>query len=74
MEATAILEFDLPEQEESLRAAVDGWKWKLVAEHMANFLRNKLKYAELSDDEDAAFTEAREELFREIEDMELTLL
>lgn len=74
MEAHAVLEFSLPEQEESFRSAVDGWKWKLLAEHLSGFLRSKLKYAELSDDEDSAFTEVREEMFREMEDLNLTLL
>lgn len=73
MEANAVLEFSLPEQEESFRSAVQGERWKLLADHMANFFRNKMKYAELSEGEYSAFEESREELFREMEELSLML-
>lgn len=60
----AALQFDLPEEREEHRAALDGWKWKSVAEQMDNYLRNRMTYEDLTDEQDAAFDAAREELRR----------
>lgn len=42
-------------------------------DEMNNYLRSKLKYADLSDEQDAAFDAAREELFRLLKQWDLTL-
>lgn len=60
----ALLRFDLPEELEEHQTALDGWKWKAAVEEMGEYLRSKLKYEDLSDEQDAAFDAAREELFR----------
>ena len=40
----AILEFDLPEDEELFQAADKGMDWALLVWHIAQFIRNKIKY------------------------------
>lgn len=42
-------------------------------DEMNNYLRAKLKYADLSEEQDAAFDAAREELFRILDNWKLTL-
>ena len=44
--AKVIIEFDSLEEAEDLKSALDGYKWKLVAWEMQQYLRNKLKYAD----------------------------
>lgn len=41
-----VLEFNLPEEEQQFRAAVDGGKWQVVVTDMDEWLRQKCKYAE----------------------------
>ena len=43
----AILEFNLPEEEEQFNAANKGMDWALVAWDMDNILRDKLKHGKL---------------------------
>lgn len=45
----------------------------MVVEAVADVLRAKLKYADLSEGEDALLDEVRSEMFREMEDLKLTL-
>jgi hypothetical protein len=40
----AILEFDLPEDEELFQAADKGMDWALLVWHIDQFIRNKIKY------------------------------
>lgn len=39
-----ILEFDSIEEQEDVRTALDGYKWKLVAWDLDQYLRGQLKY------------------------------
>ena len=40
----AILEFNLPEDKEEFDVASRGMDWALVAWHIDDFIRNKIKY------------------------------
>ena len=40
----AILEFNLPEDKEEFAVASRGMDWALVAWHIDDFIRNKIKY------------------------------
>jgi len=40
----AILEFELPEEEEQFNAANKGMDWALLVLHIDQFIRNKIKY------------------------------
>jgi len=40
----AILEFNLPEEEEQFNAANNGMDWALLVLHIDQFIRNKIKY------------------------------
>ena len=58
----AILEFDLPEDQESFDAANRGMDWALVAWDMDQLLRNKLKYEEHVHDTRKTLEEIRKTL------------
>ena len=69
----AMLRFDLPEESEEHQTALDGWKWKAAVDEMSSYLRSELKYEDLSDEQDAAFDAAREELFRILNHWDINL-
>ena len=58
------LEFDGTEEQEEVRTALDGWKWKLVVWDLDQELRSKSKYASDKDDPNVieAYYKLREEL------------
>ena len=58
----AKLEFNLPEDEEEYRNAINGADYKLALEDMDNYLRGRLKYEELPEDVHKALQEARDKL------------
>ncbi len=62
--AEVILKFDSVEEAEDLRSAIDGWKWKMVAWDLDQYLRNKIKYNDdsLSVEVLDALEKVREEL------------
>lgn len=62
----AILEFNLPEEQEHFEDAANGWKWSHAMWQLDQFLRTKVKYASDDAHEESinAFAEAREELHR----------
>lgn len=47
----SILEFDLPEEQDEHRVALDGYKWKCAMEELDQYYRGIVKYG---DDEIAA--------------------
>jgi len=69
----AMLRFTLPEESEEHQLALDGWKWRIVAEEMDNFLRNKLKYEALTEEDDALYQSVRDELQSLIDNQGLAL-
>ena len=58
----AILEFNLPEEEEQFNAANKGMDWALLAWDMDNILRDKLKYGKLLPNTRAELEEIRDTL------------
>jgi len=59
----AILEFDLPEETEDFQYAVKGSHFACVIDELDNFLRAKLKYEELTDEQDACYQAVRDKLW-----------
>jgi hypothetical protein len=53
--------------------ALDGWKWRMVAEEMDHFLRNKLKYEDLTEEDDEIYQSVRDELQSLIDNQGLAL-
>jgi hypothetical protein len=70
-EMKATLEFDLPEAEAQLKNALDGGKWRAVVEDLAQELRNKIKYGELTQERADAYAEMRDYLYESMEDLNL---
>jgi hypothetical protein len=70
---TATLTFTLPEEQEEFYLAAKGADWRCVVEDMSNWLRSKLKYEELTPEQDAAYEEARKHLFSILEERGLQL-
>lgn len=59
----AVLEFNLPEDQDDFDTATNGWKYRSVLCDIDNFLRSKLKYEELPPGEDSGYEKARAELW-----------
>ena len=62
----AILEFNLPEEQEDFEDATNGWKWSHAMWQLDQFLRTKVKYASDDAHEEAinAYQDARDALHR----------
>ena len=71
----AILEFNLPEEQEQFEEASNGWKWSHAMWQLDQFLRTKVKYASDDAHEEAinAFQEAREQLHRILNEQNLEM-
>jgi hypothetical protein len=69
----ASLRFNLPEETTEHQTALDGSKWKAVVEQMDETLRQKLKYEDLTEEDDELIAEIREELRSLIEGQGLVL-
>jgi hypothetical protein len=63
----AILEFDLPEENEDFQAAINGHKYKGAHWELDQLLRSEMKYKELSEDTYKAFEFCRKELRKILE-------
>jgi hypothetical protein len=72
----AILEFNLPEEDQEYRDTIDGTNWKLVAWDIDQLLRNALKHScdQCEDNKYSAFEYIRKELHASIESYKLSLL
>jgi hypothetical protein len=58
----AVLEFDLPEDNEDFQAAINGYNYKSAIKDFDELLRSEMKYKELSDDTYKAYKYCRDEL------------
>jgi hypothetical protein len=58
----AVLEFDLPEENEDFQAAINGYNYKSAIKDFDELLRSEMKYKELSDDTYKAYKYCRDEL------------
>ena len=61
------------EENEDLRTALDGYKWKLVVWDLSQKLREYIKYTELSDDKYDMTEQIKKDLFELLDDYNLTL-
>ena len=64
----AILEFDLPEDEELFQVADRGMDWALLVWHIDQFIRNKIKYEQ---DREEVLQLVRNELTFQMEEKRL---
>lgn len=62
------LEFNLPEELEEFNTCMKASAIKYALDEYDNFLRNKLKYTELTEDQHKCFSEARSKLHELISD------
>jgi hypothetical protein len=63
----AVLEFDLPEDQDDFQSAINGNNYKSAIWDFDQLLRSEMKYKELSDDTYQAYKWCREELRKILE-------
>jgi hypothetical protein len=68
----AILEFDLPDDQNDFTMALNGSKWHSVAWDLDQFLRSKVKHGDGEPKEMEMFGKVREQLFEIMEDHGVT--
>lgn len=61
--AKATLEYDLPEESKEFETAINGNKYISCLQDFDNFLRNKIKHADLPEEVLHAYEECREKLY-----------
>ena len=59
--------------EEDLRTAIDGQKWKNAVTKLEEFIHHKIKYCSLQPDSQKVLEEVRDELFKIIDELNLRL-
>jgi len=68
------IQFDTIEEQEDIRDALDGYKWRMVAWELDEFLRSEMKYNEKLSNLEYEFAEkTREELRERINSYNLSL-
>jgi len=60
------IQFDTIEEQEDIRDALDGYKWRMVAWELDEFLRSEMKYNEKLSNLEYEFAEKTREQIREI--------
>lgn len=60
--AKVTIEFDSIEEKDEMEMCLNGSKWYLLAWELDQYLRNRLKHEDLSEDAYSALDEAREKL------------
>lgn len=69
----AVLEFNLPEEQDDFDTASNGWKYRSIIHDIDNFLRNKMKYEELPEEQYTAYDKVRSELWNLINEHTLDI-
>jgi hypothetical protein len=64
----AILEFDLPEDQDDFQSAINGNNYKSAIWNFDQLLRSEMKYKELSDETYKAYEWCRKELRKILEE------
>jgi hypothetical protein len=59
------IQFDSVEEQEDIRDALDGFKWRMIVWEIDEFLRNEMKYNEKLTQSDYQFAEKIREELRE---------
>jgi protease II len=68
------IQFDSVEEQDDIRDALDGFKWRMIAWEIDEFLRTEMKYNEKLTQSDYEFAEKiREELRERISSYNLSL-
>jgi hypothetical protein len=68
------IQFDTIEEQEDIRDALDGYKWRMVAWELDEFLRSEMKYNEKLSNLEYEFAEkTRQELRERINSYNLSL-
>lgn len=62
----AILEYNLPEESNEHRQALDGWKWEMVCFHLDQHLRSTVKWGD--SEIDAEYADKTRDKIRELMD------
>ncbi len=69
----AILSFSIPQEQEEFELAQKGGKYKAVLEDLDNWLRSKLKYEDLPEQEDKTLNSVRNKLHELLNEEEISL-
>lgn len=69
----AVLEFNLPEDQDDFDTAINGWKYRSIIWDINNFLRSKLKYNELSSEQREVYDKIRTELWNLINEHKIDI-
>jgi hypothetical protein len=68
------IQFDTIEEQEDIRDALDGYKWRMIAWELDEFLRSEMKYNEKLSNLEYEFAEkTRQELRERINSYNLSL-
>ena len=65
------LSFNLPEEEEEFRAAINGQKLRSITYDFDQWLRNQIKYEDLTDEEYQALQKCRDQFMAMFYDEDL---
>jgi hypothetical protein len=72
--AKVTIEFDSVEEQDDIKDALDGFKWRMIAWELDEFLRTEMKYNEKLSNLEYEFAEkTREELRERISNYNLSL-
>ena len=69
----ATLEFDAEEERGEFEDAVNGYKYKLALWDISQVIRNKLKYGDLTDEQDKAWESISESFWNVITEYNFTI-
>lgn len=71
--AKVTLEFDPFEDREDMESAINGWKWKMLAWDLDQWMRGEMKYAQISQETYDAYETIREKIRTEMAQYGLSL-
>lgn len=69
----AVLEFNLPEENDEFETAYNGINYKIILSELDNYLRSRLKYEELSEPIYEALQATRDELSKLVREENLDI-
>jgi len=67
----AILEFTLPEENEEFKTAQNGANYSIALWDLDQYLRSKLKYEELSEEQHQAYQDIRGKLYELMQERDI---
>jgi hypothetical protein len=70
---TGILKFNLPDENTEFRNAVDANKLHTIIEDVDNYIRNQLKYNDLTKEQVDTYTDVRDYLHNLLDDHNINL-